>query len=144
MHATHLSWLSVSLWLAIDTGEFDMSRTALMISQTGGGCRASNYIGFIRRALAKAGYPDVPVISLNLRGFEPNPGFKLTPSLIQHGLYALTFGDILLRCVYRIRPYELFLALQMPFTRSGKRKSSSLFQTQRCFLTESLRICVKK
>ena len=83
-----------------------MSRTALMISQTGGGCRASNYIGFIRRALAKAGYPDVPVISLNLSGLEKNPGFKLSPSLIQHGLYALTFGDILLRCVYRVRPYE--------------------------------------
>jgi len=94
------------LMAAIDSGEFDMSRTALLISQTGGGCRASNYIGFIRRALAKAGYPDVPVISLNLNGFEPNPGFKLTPSLIQHGLYALTFGDILLRCVYRVRPYE--------------------------------------
>lgn len=94
------------LMAAIDTGEFDMSRTALMISQTGGGCRASNYIGFIRRALAKAGYPDVPVISLNLSGLEKNPGFKLTPSLIQHGLYALEFGDILLRCVYRVRPYE--------------------------------------
>ena len=94
------------LMAAIDTGDFDMSRTALLISQTGGGCRASNYIGFIRRALTKAGYPDVPVISLNLNGFEKNPGFKLTPSLIQHGLYALIFGDILLRCVYRIRPYE--------------------------------------
>ncbi|MBO5618239.1 MAG: 2-hydroxyacyl-CoA dehydratase, partial [Pseudobutyrivibrio sp.] len=94
------------LMAAIDTGEFDMNRTALLISQTGGGCRASNYIGFIRRALAKAGYPNVPVISMNLNGFEPNPGFKLTPSLIQHGLYALTIGDILLRCVYRVRPYE--------------------------------------
>ncbi|MCR4693691.1 MAG: 2-hydroxyacyl-CoA dehydratase [Pseudobutyrivibrio sp.] len=94
------------LMSAIDSGEFDMNRTAILISQTGGGCRASNYIGFIRRALAKKGYPDVPVISLNVSGLEKNPGFKLTPSLIQHGLYALTFGDIFLRCVYRVRPYE--------------------------------------
>ena len=95
------------LMAAISTGKYDMTKTALLISQTGGGCRASNYIGFIRRALAKAGYPDVPVISLNLNGLESNPGFKLTPKLIQHGLYALEFGDIFLRCVYRVRPYEL-------------------------------------
>ena len=94
------------LMAAIATGEYDMSRTALVISQTGGGCRASNYIGFIRRALEKAGYPDVPVISLNLSKLEKNPGFKLSPMLLQHGLYALIFGDIFMRCVYRMRPYE--------------------------------------
>ena len=94
------------LMAAIQSGDFDMTRTAVLISQTGGGCRASNYIGFYRRALAKAGYPDVPVISINLNGFEKNPGFKLTPKLIQHGLYALIFGDIFMRCVYRVRPYE--------------------------------------
>ncbi len=95
------------LMSAVMSGEYDMSRTALLISQTGGGCRASNYIGFIRRALAKAGYPNVPVISINVSGLEPNPGFTFTPSLIQHGLYALMFGDVFLRCVYRVRPYEL-------------------------------------
>ncbi|MCI5822665.1 MAG: acyl-CoA dehydratase activase-related protein, partial [Lachnospiraceae bacterium] len=94
------------LMAAIESGDFDMSKTAVLISQTGGGCRASNYIGFYRRALSKAGYPDVPVISLNLNGLEKNPGFKLTPKLIQHGLYALIFGDIFMRCVYRVRPYE--------------------------------------
>lgn len=94
------------LMAAITSGNYDMTRTAVIISQTGGGCRASNYIGFIRRALEKAGYPDVPVISLNLNGLESNPGFKLTLPLLQHGLYALIFGDIFLRCVYRTRPYE--------------------------------------
>ena len=94
------------LMAAIQSGDFDMTKTAVLISQTGGGCRASNYIGFYRRALEKAGYPDVPVISINLNGFEKNPGFKLTPKLIQHGLYALIFGDIFMRCVYRVRPYE--------------------------------------
>ncbi|MGN0350053.1 MAG: acyl-CoA dehydratase activase-related protein [Roseburia sp.] len=94
------------LMSAVMSGKYDMTKTAILISQTGGGCRASNYIGFIRRALEKAGYPDVPVISINLSGLEKNPGFKLTPSLIQHGLYALEFGDIFMRCLYRVRPYE--------------------------------------
>ena len=92
---------------AIASGEYDMTKTAVLISQTGGGCRATNYIAFIRRALAKAGYPDVPVISINMVGLEKNPGFKITPALIQHGLYALAFGDIFMRCLYRMRPYEV-------------------------------------
>ena len=91
---------------AVLSGQYDMSKTAVLISQTGGGCRASNYIGFIRRALEKAGYKDVPVISINLSGLEKNPGFKITLPLIQHGLYALIFGDIFMRCLYRTRPYE--------------------------------------
>ena len=94
------------LMAAVMSGDYDMSRTAILISQTGGGCRASNYIGFIQRALEKAGYPDVPVISINLSGLEKNPGFKLTLPLIQHGLYALEFGDIFMRCVYATRPYR--------------------------------------
>ena len=99
------------LMAAVMSGGYDMSRTAVLISQTGGGCRASNYIGFIRRALEKAGYPDVPVISINLSGLEKNPGFKLTLPLIQHGLYALEFGDIFMRCVYATRPYEAVAGL---------------------------------
>ncbi len=91
---------------AVNSGKYDMSQTAILISQTGGGCRASNYIGFIRRALEKAGYHDIPVISINLSGLEKNPGFSLTPALLQHGLYALEFGDIFMRCLYATRPYE--------------------------------------
>lgn len=91
---------------AVLSGKYDMEKTAIIISQTGGGCRASNYIGFIRRALEKAGYPHVPVISINLNGFEKNPGFKFTSSLILKGIYSLVFGDIFMRCVYRTRPYE--------------------------------------
>ncbi len=91
---------------AVLSGDYDMERTAIIMSQTGGGCRASNYCGFIRRALARVGYDHVPVVSLNISGLESNPGFKFTPSLIQHALYALIFGDIFLRVVYRMRPYE--------------------------------------
>ncbi|MEY8391831.1 acyl-CoA dehydratase activase-related protein [Lachnospiraceae bacterium 45-W7] len=91
---------------AVLSGNYDLTKTAVIVSQTGGGCRASNYIGFIRRALEKAGYPDIPVISINLSGLEENPGFKLTLPLLQRGLYALIFGDIFMRCLYRTRPYE--------------------------------------
>ncbi len=91
---------------AILSGKYDINKTAVIITQTGGGCRASNYIGFIRRALEKAGYPHIPVISLNLSGFEDNPGFKLTLPLAFKGLYALVFGDIFMKVLYRVRPYE--------------------------------------
>ena len=91
---------------AVTSGKYDMDRTAIIISQTGGGCRASNYIGFIRRALEKTGYAHVPVISLNLSGLEKNPGFNLTPALLQRGMYAVEFGDIFMRCLYATRPYE--------------------------------------
>jgi predicted nucleotide-binding protein (sugar kinase/HSP70/actin superfamily) len=92
---------------AVLSGKYDLNKTAVVISQTGGGCRASNYIGFIRRALEKAGMTHIPVISLNMSGLEGNPGFKLTLPLLQKGLYALIFGDIFMRCLYRTRPYEV-------------------------------------
>lgn len=91
---------------AILSGKYDTHKIAVIISQTGGGCRASNYIGFIRRALKKAGYGYIPVISINLSGLEDNPGFKLTPNLILRGIYSAVFGDIFMKCVYRLRPYE--------------------------------------
>ena len=91
---------------AVLSGNYDMNKTAIIITQTGGGCRASNYIGFIRRSLEKCGLGHVPVISLNMVGLEKNPGFTFTPQLIQRGLYALEFGDLFLRCLYRMRPYE--------------------------------------
>ena len=77
-----------------------------MISQTGGGCRATNYIGFIRRALEKAGFSQIPVISINLSGLESNPGFRITADLALRGLYGVVFGDLFMRCLYRMRPYE--------------------------------------
>ena len=91
---------------AILSGKYDTDHLAVIISQTGGGCRASNYIGFIRRALKKAGYAHIPVISINLSGLEKNPGFKITPMLALRGVYAAVLGDVFMRCLYRIRPYE--------------------------------------
>ncbi len=91
---------------AVLSGEYDVNKIAVVISQTGGGCRATNYIGFIRRALEKAGLEQIPVISINMSGLEGNPGFKITPLLLLRALYAVEFGDIFLRCLYRVRPYE--------------------------------------
>ena len=92
---------------ALQSGRFDVNKTALLLTQTGGGCRASNYIPLLRKALIKAGYPQVPVISLNVAGLEKNPGFKLTPGLLKRMLYAVYYGDLLLSVVNQCRPYEV-------------------------------------
>ncbi len=91
---------------ALLSGKYDLSRTAVIMSQTGGGCRASNYIGFIRRALKKAGIQDIPVISINANGMETNPGFKITPGLAFKAMQALVYGDVFMRVLYATRPYE--------------------------------------
>ena len=91
---------------AILSGKYDTDHLAVIMTQTGGGCRATNYIGFIRRALAKAGFSQIPVISLNLSKLESNPGFKITPKFLLRGICAAAFGDIFMRCLYRMRPYE--------------------------------------
>ncbi len=93
---------------ALLSGKYDLNKTAVVMSQTGGGCRATNYIGFIRRALAKANLQHIPVISVNMSsGLESNPGFQLNAKLLLRVAYGAVFGDIFMRCVYRMRPYEL-------------------------------------
>ncbi|MDO4619919.1 MAG: acyl-CoA dehydratase activase-related protein [Lachnospiraceae bacterium] len=95
------------LMSALKSGKYDVHRTAVVMTQTGGGCRASNYVGFIRRALEKAGLGFVPVLSLNFNGYEPQEGFKMTPRLLTKVVYAVVFGDIMMKCLYRMRPYEV-------------------------------------
>ena len=90
---------------ALLSGKYDLDRTAIIITQTGGGCRATNYIGFIRRALRKAGMEQVPVISLSA-GIEKNPGFKINYRLLNGAIQALVYGDLFMRVVYKTRPYE--------------------------------------
>jgi len=94
---------------AIESGKYDLSRTAVLISQTGGGCRATNYIALIRKALKEAGHPEVPVISLSVASNldESNPGFSIKdPAFLMHALYCVLFGDLIMQCLYRVRPYE--------------------------------------
>ncbi|MFQ7124869.1 MAG: acyl-CoA dehydratase activase-related protein [Eisenbergiella sp.] len=91
---------------ALLSGKYDLHKVAVVITQTGGGCRATNYIGFIRRALEKAGLEYIPVVSINMSGLESNPGFQLNAELLTRAAYGAIFGDIFMRCVYRMRPYE--------------------------------------
>ena len=91
---------------ALLSGKYDLEHTAVIMSQTGGGCRASNYIGFIRRALKRAGMPQIPVISLNANGMETNPGFKITLPLLTKAMQAVVYGDLFMRVLYATRPYE--------------------------------------
>lgn len=91
---------------ALESGKYDLDKVALIITQTGGGCRATNYIGFIRRALNDAGWGQIPVLSLSAQGFEKNPGFKLNPKLLANLIMSLVVGDVLMRVLYRVRPYE--------------------------------------
>jgi predicted CoA-substrate-specific enzyme activase len=92
---------------AVLSGRYDTDHLAIIMSQTGGCCRASNYVGFIRRALEKAGLGHIPVISLNANGMETNEGFKISPGLALAAIRAVVLGDLLMRCLYRVRPYEL-------------------------------------
>lgn len=91
---------------ALKSGRYDLSNTSVIITQTGGGCRATNYIGFLRKALSDAGFDSIPVISLNAIGMEKNPGFKITLKLLNRLMMALVYGDLLMRVLYRVRPYE--------------------------------------
>ena len=92
---------------AILSGKYDTNKLAVIMTQTGGCCRASNYVAFIRRALEKVNLSHVPVISLNANGMEKNEGFKLPLSMLVKLLQAVVYGDLLMRCLYRVRPYEL-------------------------------------
>ncbi len=92
---------------ALESGKYDVNKTALIMSQTGGGCRATNYIGFIRKALRDAGFEQVPVISFNVVGMEKNPGFKITLGLAERLLKVVIYGDLLQKVLMKNRAYEV-------------------------------------
>ncbi len=90
---------------AIESGKYDIHKIALILPQTGGGCRASNYIHLLRKALEKNGYGFIPVISLNFSGLESNPGFKLTKTMLVQVAYALLIiGDLIMMVANQCRP----------------------------------------
>lgn len=94
---------------ALQSGKYDLNNTSVLMSQTGGGCRATNYIPLLRKALADAGFPQVPVVSVSMgnKGVESNPGFKFTLPMLKRVIVAFLYGDLFERVVYRTRPYEL-------------------------------------
>ena len=91
---------------ALLSGKYNLNKVAVLISQTGGGCRASNYIGFIRRALRKAGMEHIPVISISAQGIEKNEGMQYSVSMLIRAMQAVVYGDVFMRVLYRTRPYE--------------------------------------
>ena len=91
---------------AVLSGRYDTHKLAIIMTQTGGCCRASNYVGFIRRALDKVGMSYIPVISLNMSGMEKNEGFKIPLPALFKAVKAVVYGDLMMKCLYRTRPYE--------------------------------------
>ena len=94
------------LMAALLSGKYDVEKTAVIISQTGGGCRATNYIGYLRKALIDAGMKQVPILSLNASDMERQPGFKLTKGFLHRMIQAVVYGDAIMQCVLATRPYE--------------------------------------
>ncbi len=114
---------------ALQSGKYDPDNTALIMSQTGGGCRATNYIPFIRKGLRDAGFPQVPVISFNLVGMEKNPGFKLSFTMVMKLLKGIIYGDLLQKMLLRNRPYEI-----------NKGETQALFDR---WLEKCKKLCIK-
>ena len=92
---------------ALQSGKYDLNKVALMVPQTGGGCRASNYIHLLRKALEKAGFSHIPVISLNMSGLEKNSGFSLTLSMLRDAMAVLCYGDVIMSLKNQVAPYEV-------------------------------------
>ena len=93
---------------AVMSGKYDTDKLAVLITQTGGGCRATNYISLIRKALKSVGLSHIPVIAISFKDLgEVNPGFSITPAMLYQAVSALQYGDLLMMCLYRTRPYEV-------------------------------------
>ncbi|MDR2892497.1 MAG: 2-hydroxyacyl-CoA dehydratase [Deltaproteobacteria bacterium] len=120
---------------ALRSGRYDLNRTALILSQTGGQCRATNYIALMRKALKDLGCEQVPIISLNPSSkLDHNPGFKYSFSLIKKAVMAIMYGDLLMRCLYRVRPYELVKgAADFLYEKWNQRCSESLLSKSSLF-----------
>lgn len=95
---------------ALKSGQWDLNKVALLITQTGGGCRASNYIYLLRKALNKAGFGEIPVISLNFSGLETGQGFRVTRPMLQNLLSGVVYGDLLMHISNQCKPYEKIMA----------------------------------
>ena len=102
---------------ALKFGNYDLNNVSVAITQTGGGCRATNYVAFLKKALREAGFKNIPILSVNAVGLEKQPGFKITLPLIKKALMALIYGDLFMRVLYATRPYE---------KEKGDRKSTRL------------------
>ena len=124
---------------ALHSGKYDLHKVALMITQTGGGCRASNYIHLLRKALKKDGLDFIPVISLNLSGLESNSGFKITLPMIRQAIAALTYGDLLMLLKNQTKPYEVTPGESDALVDSWTNQLTKLFQQGKAFSQREVR-----
>ena len=116
---------------AVNSGKYDPNKVALMISQTGGGCRASNYIHLLRKALVKAGLSHVPVVSINLSGMEKNPGFSINLRLVRRLIPAMLYGDFLVHLANQCSPYETELGTTDALIAKWSDRLIALFEKNR-------------
>lgn len=112
---------------ALQSGQYDLENTSVMITQTGGACRATNYVGMLKKALKDAGFDKVPLISLNVVGLEKQSGFKITPAMMVRSFMGMIYGDVLQRCLYKVRPYE-----------KVKGSANALYEKWRLFIRDEL------
>lgn len=124
---------------ALHSGKYDLHKVALVMTQTGGGCRASNYIHLLRKALKKDGLDYIPVISLNLSGLESNSGFKITLPLLRRAIAALTYGDLLMLLKNQTKPYELTFGESDRLVSGWTKKLTKLFEENRAFTQREVR-----
>ena len=113
---------------ALESGKYDVNNVALIMTQTGGGCRASNYIHLLRKGLEQAGYGHVPVISFNLAGMEKQPGFELNFKMIRRMLAAVVYGDVLMYLTNKTRPYEAVVGEADGLAKNWLEKLEGIFQ----------------
>ena len=124
---------------ALHSGRYDLHKVALVMTQTGGGCRASNYIHLLRKALKKDGLDYIPVISLNLSGLESNSGFKITLPLLRRAIAALTYGDLLMLLKNQTKPYELNFGESDRLVSEWTKKLTKLFEENKAFTQREVR-----
>ena len=122
-------------------GNVDLNHTAIMMTQTGGGCRASNYVGFIRRALRKAHMEQIPVVSINYNGMEKNPGLTYSFSMIMKICFAIIFGDIFMRVIYATRPYEKNKGETNKLHEKWKKKCSDFLTLKKLSFSKFKKMC---
>ncbi|RKJ41680.1 2-hydroxyglutaryl-CoA dehydratase [Acutalibacter sp. 1XD8-33] len=124
---------------ALHSGRYDLHKVALIMTQTGGGCRASNYIHLLRKALKKDGLDYIPVISLNLSGMERNSGFHMTLPLLRRAIAALTYGDLLMLLKNQTKPYEVRPGHSDGLVEEWIKKLTGLFEQGKAFTQREVR-----
>ncbi len=124
---------------ALHSGRYDLNKVALIMTQTGGGCRASNYIHLLRKALKKDGLDYIPVISLNLSGLEKNSGFQMTLPMLRRAIAALAYGDLLMLLKNQTKPYELTPGESDRLVEDWTQKLTGLFEQGKAFTQREVR-----